>query len=309
MDSPNRLFHFPLMSRWSLIPTMMAAVIVLFSGACVSHSPASIKPSDWHNWKDRRFTSVAGTNGWSTLVGLFWLPEGTSSLGSSPTNTFVLSPQLSPPSIGQFHRVGTNVEIVMGAVTARLVSDANGAEPTIINSGSLHLYLIQRGERLGIRVKSPNAPTRLNFEGLDYYPYQPIWRIPAQFVPAPKGATVSITDVTGDTKAEPVAGTVTFSVGGPQGQQYQLLALNDDETHDLWIIFRDSTAGKTTHGGGRFLHLAKPTSDGRVILDFNYAYNPPCAFTPFATCPLPPAANRLSLAIPAGEKKYRGEKE
>ena len=287
----------------------MAAVLLLFAGACVSHSSDSREPAEWRSWKNRRINSVADTNGWATLVGLFWLPEGTSSLGANPTNTFVLSPKLSPPSVGLFHRTGTNVEMIFGPVTTRLISDANGADPTVMTVGSLRLYLIQRGERLGIRAKSPDALSRRNFKGLDYFPYQPAWRIPAQFVPAPKGTIVAITDVTGDTKAEPVAGTITFTVGGPEGQQYQLLALNDDETHDLWIIFRDSTAGKTTHGGGRFLHLANPDSDGRVILDFNYAYNPPCAFTPFATCPLPPAANRIPLAIPAGEKKYRGEKE
>ncbi len=298
----------------------MAGAIILFLGACVSRTPSPVEPAEWRTWKDRRSTSIAGTNGWATLVGLFWLPEGTSSLGSNPSNTFTLSPKLSPATVGQFHRAGTNVDFVAATAaevlangqsvsSIHLISDANGSEPTTLTSGSLRLYPIQRGNRLGLRVKSPNAPSRRNFKGLDYFPYQPDWRIPAQFEPAPVGATVSITDVTGDTKAEPVAGTITFSVGSPEGQKYQLLALNDDETHDLWIIFRDSTAGKTTHSGGRFLHLAKPASDGRVILDFNYAYNPPCAFTPFATCPLPPAANRLSMAIPAGEKKYRGEKE
>ncbi|HTH50222.1 MAG TPA: DUF1684 domain-containing protein [Candidatus Limnocylindria bacterium] len=117
---------------------------------------------------------------------------------------------------------------------------------------------------------------------------------------------MKIADVTGRLKEEPCPGTLVFTV---DGQEHRLDVLDDDESHDLWAVFRDRTAGQTTYGGGRFLHVALPGPDNRVVLDFNYAYSPPCAFTPFATCPLPPRQNWLPIAVPAGEKKYRGGHE
>lgn len=176
----------------------------------------------------------------------------------------------------------------------------------MVSSGHLRFFLIVRGGRLAIRIKSPNAAARVHFRGLEFHPYQTQWCLAGHFEPASPGTTVRITDVTGGDKAESTAGIVSFTI---QDRSYHLLALDDEETHDLWLVFRDGTAGKTTHRGGRFLHVAKPGSDGNVVVDFNYAYNPPCAFTAFATCPLPPDENRLDVSIPAGELKYRGESE
>lgn len=284
---------------------------------CVGSTDPLPDPPDWTAWKAKRLESIAGTNGWATLVGLFWLPEGTSTMGSNASNTFVLLPELAPPRVGSFVRAGTNVEFIAhpGVVVTtnhsrvdrlNLRSDGAGASPTVVTVGQLRFFLIQRGERLGIRAKSPLAPTRVHFLGLDCFPYQPEWRLEGRFESVPAGTTVQIADVTGAVKAETVAGAVTFEVGG---KPYRLLALDDEETHDLWLIFKDGTSGRTTHGGGRFLHVAKPGPDGRLTVDFNFAYSPPCTYTPFATCPLPPRENYLTLAVPAGEKKYRGEIE
>jgi uncharacterized protein len=284
---------------------------------CESGTAAWPDPPDWTAWKAKRLESIAGTNGWATLVGLFWLPEGNSTMGSNASNIFVLRPEVAPSRIGTFIRTGTNIEFVAQPgveATANhtrverlnLRSDGAGASPTVVTVGQLRFFLIQRGERLGIRAKSPMAPTRVHFLGLDYFPYQLEWRVDGRFEAVPAGMTVQIADVTGSVKAETVAGAVTFDVGG---KPYRLLALDDDETHDLWLIFKDRTSGATTHGGGRFLHVAKPGPDGRLTVDFNFSYSPPCTFTPFATCPLPPRENHLTLAIPAGEKKYRGETE
>ncbi len=301
---------------WGLALVLFPGVLMAWMGSA-SGTELLPEPPDWTAWKAKRLESIAGTNGWATLVGLFWLPEGTSTLGSNASNTFVLLPQLAPPTVGSFVRTGSAVEFIAQPgveVTAdhsrverlNLRSDHAGTVPTVVTVGQLRFYLVQRGERLGIRVKSPLAPSRIHFLGLDYFPYQPAWRLDGRFEAVPAGTTVQITDVTGAVKAETVAGAVTFEVAG---ETHRLLALDDDETHDLWLIFKDRTAGLTTHGGGRFLHVAKPGPDGRLSVDFNFAYSPPCTFTPFATCPLPPRENVLTLAVPAGEKKYRGETE
>jgi len=152
-------------------------------------------------------------------------------------------------------------------------------------------------------VWDPDAPTRRHFQRLDYFAHDPRWRVDGHWEPAPDAHVLAIQEVTGRVCDESSPGTVVFSV---DGHEQRLAALEDLETHDLFILFRDATAGKTTYGPGRFLHAAKPGPDGRLVIDFNYAYNPPCAFTPFATCPIPPRQNWLSLPIKAGEKRYRG---
>jgi uncharacterized protein (DUF1684 family) len=311
------MIHCQMMSHSRGFAWVLLSGFLMAGMGAVGGTEPLPEPPDWTAWKAKRLESVAGTNGWTTLVGLFWLPEGTSTFGSSSSNTFVLLPQLAPANIGSFVRSGTNVEFIAQPgveVTTnhsrvdrlKLRSDDAGASPTVVMVGQLRFFLIQRGERLGIRAKSPLAPTRVHFQGLDYFPYQPDWRLDGQFEAVPAGTTVQIADVTGAVKAEPVAGAVTFEVGG---KPYRLLALDDDETHDLWLIFKDGTSGKTTLGGGRFLHVARPGPDARLTVDFNFAYSPPCTYTPFATCPLPPRENYLTLAVPAGEKKYRGETE
>jgi uncharacterized protein len=311
------MIHCPVMRRsWGFALVLLPGLLMAWLG-CVGGTEPLPDPPEWTAWKAKRLESVAGTNGWATLVGLFWLPEGTSTFGSNASNTFVLLPELAPAKIGAFVRSGTNVEFIAQPgveVTTnhsrvdrlKLRSDDAGGSPTVVAVGQLRFFLIQRGERLGIRAKSPLAPTRVHFLGLDYFPYQPDWRLDGRFEAVPADTTVQIADVTGAVKAEPVAGAVAFDVGG---KSYRLLALDDDETHDLWLIFKDGTSGRTTHGGGRFLHVAKPGPDGRLTVDFNFAYSPPCTYTPYATCPLPPRENYLTLAVPAGEKKYRGETE
>ncbi len=150
-------------------------------------------------------------------------------------------------------------------------------------------------------MKDPEAPTRREFRGLRYFPYQPQWRIAGTFEPSEDARTLPITDVTGVTKSEPCPGRLRFEVNG---QVQYLDALIDEETGNFFVLFRDSTSGRSTYGSGRFLHVSREDGSGRVILDFNYAYNPPCSFTSFATCPLPPRQNWLPFPIEAGELAY-----
>jgi uncharacterized protein (DUF1684 family) len=225
-------------------------------------------------------------------------------LGSDASAAVRLPAGRAPGVAGALVRTGKQVEFqssTPGAPSMRLSATSPTNEPPVLKLGDLKMFVIVRGERLALRVKDPQAPTRVHFKGLDYFPYSTAWKLEGRWEPASAGQTLSITDVTGSTSHQPLAGLAHFTV---DGKPFTLAAVEDDESHDLWFIFRDGTSGTSTYGGGRFLHAAKPGSDGRVILDFNFAYNPPCAFTPFATCPVPPRQNWLPLAISAGERRY-----
>lgn len=301
-------------------PPLLSFLLMAFAlglSGCATQTVAESKADAWSVWQTKRHESIAGTNGWATLVGLLWLHEGTNTLGSDPASELRLPAGRAPRRVGTVIRAGHSARFVAataieaavdGKPTAEtaLQSDAEGAEPTVLTLGALRIIVLQRGERLGLRVKDPKAPTRLHFLGLDYFPHDPKWRIAGRFVPAAPPRKLRISDVTGAVNEEVSPGTLVFTVNG---REHRLDALDDDETHDLFVIFRDRTAGKTTYGAGRFLHVDKPGADGRVVIDFNYAYNPPCAFTPFATCPIPPKQNWLPIPVAAGEKKYRGGHE
>lgn len=309
-----RIFH-----RGLTLLLVLGAAALLFTACSAVRSADSAATAEWREWRAKRLESIAGTNGWATLVGLLWLHEGTNTLGSDPANDLRLPIGRAPKVAGIIIRSGTQARFVAApglnatldgkpVTDAVLRSDADGIElePSVLTLGPLHIIVLQRSARMALRVKDPEAPTHRHFLGLDYYPYNPNWRIEGRLEPAPPLRTLKITDVTGRVRGEPSPGTLVFTVGG---QEHRLEALDDDETHDLWVVFRDATAAKTTYTGGRFLHVAKPGADHRVVLDFNYAYSPPCAFTLFATCPIPPRQNWLRFAVPAGEKEYRGGHE
>lgn len=230
-------------------------------------------------------------------------------LGSDASASVRLPAGRAPGVAGALVRTGKQVEFqssTPGAASLRLSATSPTDEPPVLKLGDLKMFVIVRGERLALRVKDPQAPTRVHFKGLDYFPYSTAWKLEGRWEPGSFGQTLSITDVTGSTSHQPLAGLAHFSV---DGKPFTLAAVEDDESNDLWFIFRDGTSGTATYGGGRFLHAVKPGPDGRVILDFNFAYNPPCAFTPFATCPVPPRQNWLAVPIPAGERKYAGGHE
>jgi uncharacterized protein (DUF1684 family) len=290
----------------SISPRFMGALVSLGLGWAVFGEEA---PGAWRQWQQERREAVAGTNGWATVVGLFWLHEGTNSVGASGANEIWLPAGASPEIAGRFVRQGAHVRFESGSgVVARvagqpiesadLISDEKGP-PTRLALGRLQLFVIARGNRLGVRVRDPQAPNRTRFQGLEYFPWQTRWQIPARFVPYPAGHTLPISDVTGQTSDLACPGALVFTVAG---QEFRLDALDDPEVGDLWILFRDGTNAKTTYGSGRFLHAPKPGSGDAVMLDFNRAYNPPCAFTGFATCPLAPRQNWLPFTVEAGEK-------
>ena len=180
----------------------------------------------------------------------------------------------------------------------KVSADADG-KPTTLQLGSLSFFVIKRGDRMGVRIKDKTSPMRAAFKGIDEYPIRPEWRVVARFEPY-KDKKIPIANIIGQVEDNPSPGAVVFDW---QGKTYRIDALEGGDDGSLFLVFGDQTNGKETYGAGRFLDTAPP-KDGKVVVDFNTAYNPPCAFTAFATCPLPPAENKLALRVEAGEKKF-----
>jgi uncharacterized protein (DUF1684 family) len=277
------------------------------------HDPAAHRAAV-EEARARRETRLRDPTGWLSLVGLHWLQHGKQQFGASPTNDIVLRAEDGevPPVAGALEWTGDRVVIHPArgvALTAdgRPVSDGTeliddqGDAPTTLELASLRLVVIRRGEgRMGLRVKDTSSPALSSFRGLPYFEIDPRWRLTASLLRAEPGATIPVPDVVGDVLAEPTPGVVEFTV---RGRPYRLDALEAMPGH-LSLIFRDGTSGHETYGGGRFLVSGAVESDDSVEIDFNLAYNPPCVFSSFATCPLPPERNQLSLRIEAGEKVW-----
>ena len=280
--------------------------------------PVLAENTDWRKevetFRKERVEDLKKEDGWFTLVGLAWLDEGENRFGSDPEAKVVLPEGKSPKLAGVLVRKGDEVSLrldpgvkmtsgdkpVKTGKLVPLVSDIKG-EPTVLEMGSVSFHVIQRGDMVGVRVKDTKSAALAAFHGLDTYPIEPAWRVEARFEPYDPPKTIGIPNVLGQVSDMPAPGAVVFDW---QGKTFRLDALGDPK-EGLSLIFADQTNGKETYGAGRFLETG-PVKDGKVFVDFNLAYNPPCAFTAFATCPLPPSQNRLALRVEAGEKKYAG---
>jgi uncharacterized protein len=264
--------------------------------------------------RERREEGLRDPMGWLSLVGLHWLQPGETSFGGGATSGIVLRAEDGecPPVAGTFRLAADGAVSVDPAPGVELrtaggepvppgtvlVDDENG-KPTVLALGSLRLYVIHRGvDRAAIRVKDVAAPALRTFTGLDYFPPDPAWRFQARFIAASPGETVKVPDIVGDVIDEPTPGVVELAI---DGQTHRLRALEAQPGH-LWLIFGDETNGHETYGGGRFLVSGPLQPDDSVEVDFNLAYNPPCVFSPYATCPLPPEGNRLPIRVEAGEQ-------
>ncbi|MDY7227588.1 DUF1684 domain-containing protein [Hyalangium rubrum] len=270
-------------------------------------APADLE-AETRAWHTRRIERLTAEDGWLSLVGLHWLKEGDNRFGSASDNDLVF-PASAPAHAGTFTRKGDTVSLSLKPGVSltlegkpftggALRSDAQGS-PDTLALGTMRFFIIRRGERLGIRVKDPEAPTRKNFHGIPTYAPTAAWRVEARFEPATTERKLSVPNVLGEVEEMVAPGTAVFTVGG---QEYRLTPV-DDGSGQLFFIFGDLTNRDATYGAGRFLYTDLP-KDGKVVLDFNRAYNPPCAFTPYATCPLPPSQNRLKVRVEAGEKRY-----
>ncbi len=270
-------------------------------------NPSYIKSIEsWHN---KRISNLKKENGWLNLVGLFWLKEGNNTFGSAKTNDIVFPGKNVPGNIGTFilkdsvvtAEINPNVNVTVNDSTIKkavLKNDLSG-NPTVLSFGNLRWFVIKRGDQYGIRLRDLNAPLLTEFKGIKTFPINEDWRVEAEYHLYEKPKVLSIPTVLNTVEEDTAYGYLSFNL---QGKDYTLDPLT--EGNEFFIIFADETNGKETYGAGRFLYTEKPDSNNQVILDFNKAYNPPCAFTKFATCPLPPKQNYLNLKITAGEKKY-----
>ena len=244
-------------------------------------------------WRKQREDRLKAPGGWLSVAGLFWLHEGANTFGTDAANEIVLPD--GPARAGVFNLSQSKVTVKMDGAERELWPDS----ADVAKAGRLSLSVIQRGEKFGIRLKDPDSEYRRAFRGLEAYSTSEEYRVTAKWVAEP--AKIPILNVLGQTEDMQSPGYAAFQL---HGREYRLRpVLETPDAQELFFIFRDQTSGKETYGAGRFLYTQLP-KDGRVVLDFNKAYNPPCAFTPYATCPLPPPENRLAVRIEAGEKKY-----
>lgn len=282
-------------------------------GASADSNPSAAERQEVEQWRAKRLASLTSETGWLTLAGLFWLQEGENTFGRAASNALRLENMALAPTAGSFvvsgervrflARAGSGVTHAGKPVTALdLVPDTHG-EPTILASGPLTFFVIERAGKLGVRVRDSASPHRTNFRGLEYYSIDDGWAFDARFEPYEPHRHIGIVNILGMEESMDSPGALVFTKGG---REYRLDAvLEEPDAHELFIMFADGTSGKETYGAGRFMYVPLPQS-GKVRLDFNKAYNPPCAFNDFATCPLPPYQNRLPLRVEAGEKNYAG---
>jgi len=315
-------------------PFLALLLFLPIVASCTRTTPrAQIDPATYKKeiaqWQEQRLTELKSETGWLTLVGLFWLKEGGNKCGSDPSLDIVLPKEKVPLLLGVFELDHGNVyfspltdefqvdgkpvpdllkpssvmkvegtSAIKAERTLKLKSDTED-KPPIMTFGSLSFQIIKRGDKFGLRVKDSQNPDRLNFKGTEFYPADLNWRIDAQFEPYNPPKPMPITNVLGMESAEHSPGAVKFEV---DGKEYRIDAITEKGERHLFMIVSDKTSGKDTYPAGRYLYVDPPDASGHLVIDFNKAFSPPCAFTKFATCPLPPRQNRLPFAIAAGEK-------
>ena len=264
-------------------------------------------------WRDKRHARLTSETGWLTLVGLHWLSPGENAFGSDPDLPVPLPAGKAPKRAGTLILKDGAVRLVpepgagltIGGQPAgeQVLGDDTAERTDVVQLGDLSFFVIKRGDRIGVRVRDKNSPVLKGFKGIDAYDPDPKYRVTGTFHPYDVPRQVDIPNVLGTTERMEARGNVTFTL---DGREHTLEPVIEDPEHPLlWFIFKDATSGKSTYGGGRFLYAEMP-KDGKVTIDFNQAYNPPCAFTPYATCPLPPKQNWLSVPVEAGEKTFHG---
>jgi uncharacterized protein (DUF1684 family) len=286
----------------------LAACLFASAGPPMSSESFLKEEADFRAQRERKLTSP---DGWLAVAGLFWLHDGVTVVGSDPKSDVVL-PTRAPGRAGTLHvqsgavtfepANGVKATIsgkpaTKGAPGAAALKPDTDDHPDVLQIGSITLTIIKRMDRIGLRLRDPDAATRRNFTGLKWFPPSQIWRVNAKWVAYAQPRKIKITNILGMTDEEPSPGYAEFSING---KTLRLEPVEDDG--QLSFMFKDATSGNKTYAPGRFLDTAMP-KDGMVVLDFNQAYNPPCAYIAFATCPLPPRQNTLPIAVEAGEMK------
>ncbi len=252
-------------------------------------------------WRAHRLASLTKPDGWLSLVWLSWIHEGVNDvpLPSTPTVKAHVTLQKGVVTLSPSEGMTIDGKHPAGPVVLR--NDTDPAGPTVVHLGDLTFQVIKRNDKYAFRIKDPQSPARTHFKGIGYFPIDESYRVEARFEPYNPPKKVPITNILGMTSMETSPGLLAFEL---HGKKYKVEPVLEEGETDWFIVFKDTTSGRETYGAARFLYAAPPDKDGKTVIDFNKAYNPPCAFTPYATCPLPQPQNRLAVAIRAGEKKY-----
>jgi uncharacterized protein len=286
--------------------------------------PALAQDAAWQRdllaWRAQHVADLMKPDGWLSLAGLEWLQTGDNSFGSATDNKIHL-PAGNPAHFGVLHLEGTTVTLsaAPGGFPKDFLIDGKPAQsqelPADLDNdkhnphltfGTLNLYVIRREARFALRIKDSRSPALVGFHGLNWYDPNSQYRVAAKWVPYNPPKTVTLATLIDTTYEQPVPGGAEFALAG---KSYRLEpVLEDPAEPKLFFILRDLTSKTTTYAACRFLYTGFPTNGlekpGELVLDFNQLENPPCAYTPFATCPLPPRGNRLLVPLPVGEKRY-----
>ena len=271
-------------------------------------------PEQVKAWRQHRIERLTAPTGWLSLVGLEWLKDGVNRLGSAKDNSIVLAK--APAHLGTITLAAGKATIALDATSGAMINgreksagellDDSHEKPTTVTFSTVSFYLVKRGDKFGLRIKDSEADTRKHFAGIDYFDIDPSWRIEAKWEAYSPPHEVEEPNILGQIDKVIVPGAAVFQRAGKTYRVEPVIETPGDK--ELFLVFADKTSGKETYGAARFVYTSEP-KDGKVTIDFNQAYNPPCAFTPFATCPLPTKQNRLGVRVTAGEKKYRGGHE
>ena len=302
------------------LPRVLALLLLSLSAlnATDTDSAATWKVS-LLTWRADLAKELQQPNGWLTLIGLEWLKPGDNTFGSAPGNNLVVkAPTAAYLGVVQLNDKGLELLPPHGGYPNGLLVDGkipenpqtlgsdDSEQPSKITTGTVTITIIHRGERYGLRIKDSKAPARTQFHGLRWYPPDETYRVPAKWIPYNPPRQVAIPTILGTEVKSDVPGAAEFTLDGKTLRLEPILESPDDK--ELFFILRDTTSSTETYGAGRFLYTPLPdhglTQPGDLVLDFNRAQNPPCAYTPYATCPLPPPQNRLPIPIPAGQQRY-----
>ncbi|ADV84663.1 DUF1684 domain-containing protein [Terriglobus saanensis] len=294
-------------------PNVLILVLALFAQGAVLATAQTASAPNYLQERSQRAKALTQPYGWFSLIALEWIKPGLNTIGSAKDNSIVLPK--APAHLMTLNQTGGKVELIAADKSLTVAGtrpELHGAHPVIsadegdksaMAVGALHMWAINRGDKRYLRVKDSEAPTLKQFHGLRWYAPQPQYRVTARWIPYSGPHTLQVINKLGQKTPTKVPGYVEFEIDGKK----QKLVPMEASPEELFFVFRDMTFLKTTDGG-RFLTTAGPSAGlnkpGTVVLDFNSAVNPPCAYSPFATCPLASPENRLPVSIPAGEKRY-----
>ncbi len=290
----------------------------------VARSASAQQGATWEkdltNWRAAHAADLQKPDGWLSLVGLVWLEPGDNSVGSASDNKVRL-PESGPAHVGVLHLEGSTVSLraPAGGFPAGLLIDGKPAQEQDLHTssdndkgnpritiGSLNFYAVNRGDKFALRIKDGHSPALVGFQGLHWYPANSHFVVRAKWIPYNPPKTIKLARMVGAAYDAPVPGAAEFRL---DGKTYRLEPVTEDKPPvKLFFILKDTTSATKTYGACRFLYTPLPSGGldkpGELVLDFNHLENPPCAYTPFATCPLPPRGNRLPIALPVGELRY-----